>query len=421
MWQRADGQWQTGTNGSLTFFGLTAGQTYTIYARYEAIASGDSPAFVSGESSTQAATKASTGQAPTVTGIIVTDTTIKLPDNAAWEYSTDGQTWNSAHEFTGLTPATQYTYYIREKETDDTEASEIATVTVYTAYAAPAAGTGYIIDYEEETLTIDSGYEVNTAEDFGGTGIASGGSLADCIGQTLYIRHTADADGAPASAAVELPISARPAAPGVTGGILNISGADTTMEYSTDQGAAWTAFIAETVSGINAGTYLVRYAAVAGDRFASESAEVTVTRPSSGSSGGGSSSEGSYTGPVGVYYADGRNDLIPSDAAEGTWEQETASDGSIGWRFKLTDGSYAAGRWIKTLWNDQYFWYHFNAKGYLDSGWFTDTDGNIYYLHPLHDGNFGYMYTGGHVIDGIAYGFSRGREQDGLLEEAMKR
>lgn len=356
-----------------------------------------------------------------MTGIIVTDTTIKLPDNAAWEYSTDGQTWNSAHEFTGLTPATQYTYYIREKETDDTEASEIATVTVYTAYAAPAAGTGYIIDYEEETLTIDSGYEVNTAEDFGGTGIASGGSLADCIGQTLYIRHTADADGAPASAAVEIPISARPAAPGVTGGILNISGADTTMEYSTDQGAAWTAFIAETVSGINAGTYLVRYAAVAGDRFASESAEVTVTRPSSGSSGGGSSSEGSYTGPVGVYYADGRNDLIPSDAAEGTWEQETASDGSIGWRFKLTDGSYAAGRWIKTLWNDQYFWYHFNAKGYLDSGWFTDTDGNIYYLHPLHDGNFGYMYTGGHVIDGIAYGFSRGREQDGLLEGAMKR
>lgn len=44
----ADGQWQTGTNGSLTFDGLTAGQTYTIYARYEAIASGDSPAFVSG-------------------------------------------------------------------------------------------------------------------------------------------------------------------------------------------------------------------------------------------------------------------------------------------------------------------------------------------------------------------------------------
>ena len=100
----------------------------------------------------------------------MTDTTIKLPDNAAWEYSTDRLTWNSTHEFTGLTPATQYTYYIREKETDDTEASEIATVTVYTAYAAPAAGTGYIIDYEEETLTIQSGYEVNTAEDFRGYG-----------------------------------------------------------------------------------------------------------------------------------------------------------------------------------------------------------------------------------------------------------
>ena len=412
----ADGQWQTGTNGSLTFLGLTAGQTYTIYARYEAIASGDSPTFVSEESSTQAATKGSTGQAPTVTGIVVTDTTIKLPDNAAWEYSTDRQIWNSTHEFTGLTPATQYAYYVREKETDDTEASEIATVTVYTAYAAPAAGTGYTIDYEEEIITIQSGYEVNTAEDFGGTGIASGGSLADCTGQTLYIRHTADAGGAPASVAVPVSIPARPAAPGVTGGILNISGVDTTMEYSTDQGAAWTAFTAETISGINAGTYLVRYAAVAGTSFASERVEITVTRPSSGSSGGGS-----YTGAVGGYYANGSTYLIPSDATQGTWEQETTSDGSIGWRFKLTDGSYAADRWIKALWNDQYLWYHMDADGYLDSGWFTDTDGNIYYLHPFHDGNFGYMYTGDHVIDGIACSFSRGREQDGFHEGALKR
>ena len=143
------------------------------------------------------------------------------------------------------------------------------------------------------------------------------------------------------------------------------------------------------------------------------------------SSGGGSSSSssggGSYTGPVGVYYADGRTEETTSDVTSGTWEQETAADGSISWRFKLADGSYAAGSWIKALWNNRYFWYHFNAEGYLDTGWFTDTDGNIYYLHPFHDGNFGYMYTGDHVIDGVAYSFSRGREQDGLPEGAMKR
>lgn len=153
---------------------------------------------------------------------------------------------------------------------------------------------------------------------------------------------------------------------------------------------------------------------------------VTVTanwtkKSSGGGSPSSSSGGGSYSGPVGVYYADGRTEDAASDVTSGTWEQETISDGSIGWRFKLTDGSYAADRWIKALWNDQYLWYHMDADGYLDSSWFTDTDGNIYYLHPFHDGNFGYMYTGDHVIDGIAYSFSRGREQDGFPEGALKR
>ena len=276
-------QWQTGTDGSLTFDGLTAEKTYTIYARYAAVTSGESPAFVSEESSAQATTKAAPGQAPTVTGIDATDTTITLPYNAAWEYSTDKQNWNSTHEFIGLTPAEEYTFYVRVAETNDAEASQIAVVTVYTAYAAPLPGEGYSINYTAETITINSGYEVNTAEDFTGTEIADGSSLAGYTGKTLYIRHAADDGGAPASAAAELPIPARPAAPqGVTGGILIINGADTTMEYSTDNGATWTAFTDETVSSISAGTYWVRYPAAAGTKFASESVEVTVTRRSSG-------------------------------------------------------------------------------------------------------------------------------------------
>ena len=173
-----NGQWQTGTDGSLTFGDLTAKQTYTIYARYAAVTSGDSPAFVSKESSAQAATKAAPGQAPTVTGIDATDTTITLPYNAAWEYSTDKQNWNSTHEFIGLTPAEEYTFYVRVAETNDAEASQIAVVTVYTAYAAPLPGEGYSINYTAETITINSGYEVNTAEDFTGTEIADGSSLA---------------------------------------------------------------------------------------------------------------------------------------------------------------------------------------------------------------------------------------------------
>lgn len=276
-------QWQTGTDGSLTFGGLTAEKTYTIYARYAAVTSGESPDFVSEESRAQATTKAAPGQAPAVTGIDATDTTITLPYNAEWEYSTDKQNWNSTHEFTGLKAAMEYTFYVRVAETDDAEASQIADVTVYTAYAAPQTGEGYSINYTAETITINSGYEVNTAVDFTGTEIADGSSLAGYTGKILYIRHAADDDGAPASAAAELPIPARPAAPqGVTGGTLKINGADTTMEYSTDNGATWTAFTDETVSSISAGTYWVRYPAAAGTKFASESVEVTVTRRSSG-------------------------------------------------------------------------------------------------------------------------------------------
>ena len=99
----------------------------------------------------------------------------------------------------------------------------------------------------------------------------------------------------------------------------------------------------------------------------------------------------------------------------------TGADGSISWRFKLTDGSYAMNRWIKALWNDQYLWYHLDADGYLQGDWYTDTDGNIYYLHPLHDGAFGYMYTGEQMIDGVTYSFSKGQEEDGLPEGALKR
>ena len=54
----------------------------------------------------------------------------------------------------------------------------------------------------------------------------------------------------------------------------------------------------------------------------------------------------------------------------------------------------------------------------MDSGWFTDTDGNTYYLHPAHDGNFGYMYTGWNTIDGKNYYFSMD-SASGILKGAL--
>ena len=255
-----------------TFNNLTPQTTYTIYARKPATES----QFASAEATAQVTTKTSAAAAPDVGAATVTDTTITLPYDATWEYSTDQQNWSGIHKFTGLTAATQYTYYVRVAETNTAEASEIATVTVWTAYAPPVAGEGYTIHFDTETLTVEADYEVNTTEDFTGTGIPSGGSLADYTGGTLYIRHKADEGGAPASAAVAITIPARPVAPTVTGGVERIQGATTDMEYQTG-GGAWTRFTQATVGRLDPGTYTVRLAAT-DDAFASNPVTVEVTQ-----------------------------------------------------------------------------------------------------------------------------------------------
>jgi len=44
-------------------------------------------------------------------------------------------------------------------------------------------------------------------------------------------------------------------------------------------------------------------------------------------------------------------------------------------------------------------------------GWYTDNDGNIYYLNPISDGTQGQMLTGWQYIDGAWYYFNP--ESDG--------
>lgn len=278
-----DGQWQSGKDGSLTFDKLTAGTRYTIYARTPA----SSSKFASAESSIEVTTKSSAAAAPAVGTATVTDTTITLPHDATWEYSTDQQNWNDTHEFIGLTAATKYTYYVRLKETDTAEASQAATVNVWTAHAAPVENEGYSIDYTAETLTVEDGYEINTAADFTGLEITDGSSLADYLGDTLYIRHKADKNGAPASTAVSIAVPARPEAPdakGVNetfenendGKIIGLV-AETDYEISNDNGLNWedATLNGTEITGLAPDTYLVR-AKSTESSFAGAVAEVTI-------------------------------------------------------------------------------------------------------------------------------------------------
>lgn len=277
------GQWQNGTDGSLTFDNLEAETTYTIYARIPA----NSSKFASAESSIEVTTKGSAAEAPVVEPATVTDTTIALPYDVTWEYSTDQQNWNDTHEFTGLTAATKYTYYVRVKETDTAEASQVATVKVWTAHAAPVENEGYSIDYTAETLTVEDGYEINTAADFTGLEITSGSSLTDYLGTTLYIRHKADENGAPASTAVSISVPARPEAPDAKGvnetfenendGKITGLVAETDYEISSDNGQNWkdATLNGTEITGLAPDTYLVR-AKSTKTSFAGAVAEVTI-------------------------------------------------------------------------------------------------------------------------------------------------
>lgn len=81
---------------------------------------------------------------------------------------------------------------------------------------ALAPGAEYTINYSAETITINSGYEVNMAQDFSGTFITSGGSISSYIGKTLYIRRVATKNRPPDSAGTAILLT-RPSVPSVQG------------------------------------------------------------------------------------------------------------------------------------------------------------------------------------------------------------
>ena len=269
-----------------TFNNLTPQTTYTIYARKPATES----QFASAEASDKVTTKSSAAEPPAMT-YEVTANSITLSYSAPWQYQTSDDEWVSVkgeHMFTDLEAAREYTFTVRVAESETAEASKVGTVKVYTAHAAPAANEGYAINYATETLTVKDGYEVNTAEDFTGTAIQSGVFLSDYIGSTLYIRHKADANGAPASAAVALTIPARPAAPSGLTAVNEtaegkhdgqITGVTTAMEYKLSTADEWTACTGTTLTNLAPGTYEVR---VKGrdSSFTGNAAQVTIATES---------------------------------------------------------------------------------------------------------------------------------------------
>lgn len=125
-----------------------------------------------------------------------------------------------------------------------------------------------------------------------------------------------------------------------------------------------------------------------------------TTAPSSSSSGG-SGGGGSSSGGGGSSSRSSAGSASGPGKESGEWFQDT-----VGWWYKNQDGSYPKSCWQQLSYNATSEWYHFDEKGYMQTGWFTDVDGNIYYLHAVGDGTRGRMVTGWNLIDEKWYYFN---------------
>ena len=79
---------------------------------------------------------------------------------------------------------------------------------------------------------------------------------------------------------------------------------------------------------------------------------------------------------------------------------------SKGWWYRYADGRWPANCWAQLPWKNGYEWYHFNAEGYMQTGWFTDTDGHRYFLWNVSDDSMGRMLYGPQIIGGVPYNFN---------------
>ncbi len=127
------------------------------------------------------------------------------------------------------------------------------------------------------------------------------------------------------------------------------------------------------------------------------------------SSGSAASSFGSAGGSAVIAGGPGAGGALSgTGGVMGTWTQH--EDGR--WKFSDQSRRYAD-EWA-AVYNpyanpqagqNSVDWFRFDTDGFLVTGWFTDADGNRYYLHSVSDGTLGRMYTGWNQIDGISYYF----------------
>lgn len=122
------------------------------------------------------------------------------------------------------------------------------------------------------------------------------------------------------------------------------------------------------------------------------------TYASSGGSGGGGGGGGSSSFK-GASAASGTS-TAPSGSVTGTWSCQTDGRWSFasGGRTYRNEWAYIYNPYAKDG-QSSTDWFHFGADGFMTTGWYTDEDGNTFYLNPVSDNTQGRMFTGWNWID----------------------
>ena len=137
--------------------------------------------------------------------------------------------------------------------------------------------------------------------------------------------------------------------------------------------------------------------------------QTTYSSSSSGGGGGGGGGGSHSSKTVATSGTTPAASSLPEYVVRGTWTETEQHK----WTFRDDTRTYAS-EWAaiynpyadKTKGQQEYDWFQFDESGYMVTGWFTDVDGNRYYLNPVSDGTQGRMVTGWYWIDGMCYYFN---------------
>lgn len=137
--------------------------------------------------------------------------------------------------------------------------------------------------------------------------------------------------------------------------------------------------------------------------------QTTYSSSSSGGGGGGGGGGSHSSKTVATSGTTPAASSLPEYVVRGTWTETEQHK----WMFRDDTRTYAS-KWAaiynpyadKTKGQQEYDWFRFDESGYMVTGWFTDVDGNRYYLNPVSDGTQGRMVTGWYWIDGMCYYFN---------------